>query len=101
MAARRPEPAGGSPRIAVVTGANRGIGREGAPQLARRGGVVVRGSRHPRNANTAPPARGIPGLPRHLDVPDRATLDRIAAELAGHDGRLDVLVNNAAILYDT
>jgi NAD(P)-dependent dehydrogenase (short-subunit alcohol dehydrogenase family) len=104
MADRRPEPAGGSPRIAVVTGANRGIGREVARQLAARGDVVVLGSRDPAKGKAAAAALagdGITVLPRHLDVTDRATLDRIAAELAGHDGRLDVLVNNAAILYDT
>jgi NAD(P)-dependent dehydrogenase (short-subunit alcohol dehydrogenase family) len=104
MADRRPGPAGGWPRIAVVTGANRGIGREVARQLAARGDVVVLGSRDPAKGEAAAAALagdGITVLPRRLDVTDRATLDRIAAELAGRDGRLDVLVNNAAILYDT
>jgi NAD(P)-dependent dehydrogenase (short-subunit alcohol dehydrogenase family) len=104
MADRRPEQAGGVPRVAVVTGANRGIGREVARQLAVRGDVVVLGSRDPAKGEAAAAALaagGITLLPRQLDVTDPATLDRIAEELAAGHGRLDVLVNNAAILYDT
>jgi NAD(P)-dependent dehydrogenase (short-subunit alcohol dehydrogenase family) len=104
MADRLREQAGGAPRIAVVTGANRGIGHEVARQLAARGDVVVLGSRDPDKgaaAAAALAAGGITVLPRHLDVTDPATLDRIADELAGRRGRLDILVSNAAILYDT
>jgi NAD(P)-dependent dehydrogenase (short-subunit alcohol dehydrogenase family) len=91
-------------RVAVVTGANRGIGREVARQLATRGDVVVLGARDPAKGERAAAelARGGAGvLPRHLDVTDPATLERLAAELAERHGRLDVLVNNAAIHYDT
>jgi NAD(P)-dependent dehydrogenase (short-subunit alcohol dehydrogenase family) len=91
-------------RIVVVTGANRGIGREVARQLAVRGDLVVLGARDPAKGETsaAELARGgAEVLPRHLDVTDPATLQRLAEELAGSHGRLDVLVNNAAVLYDT
>jgi NAD(P)-dependent dehydrogenase (short-subunit alcohol dehydrogenase family) len=91
-------------RIVVVTGANRGIGREVARQLAVRGDLVVLGARDPAKGETAAAelARaGVEVLPRHLDVTDPATLQRLADELAGRHGRLDVLVNNAAVLYDT
>jgi NAD(P)-dependent dehydrogenase (short-subunit alcohol dehydrogenase family) len=90
--------------VAVVTGANRGIGREVARQLAARGDQVVLGSRDPAKGEAAAAALardGVTVLPRHLDVTDPATLERLAEELADRDGRLDVLVNNAAILYDT
>jgi NAD(P)-dependent dehydrogenase (short-subunit alcohol dehydrogenase family) len=96
--------AGAAQRIVVVTGANRGIGREVARQLAVRGDLVVLGSRDPAKGETAAAelARGgAEVLPRQLDVTDPATLRRLADELAGSHGRLDVLVNNAAVLYDT
>jgi NAD(P)-dependent dehydrogenase (short-subunit alcohol dehydrogenase family) len=94
----------GGPLVAVVTGANRGIGLEVARQLAARGEVVVLGSRDPAKGEAAAAALaadGVTVLPRPLDVTDPASLERVAGELADRDGRLDVLVNNAAILYDT
>jgi NAD(P)-dependent dehydrogenase (short-subunit alcohol dehydrogenase family) len=90
-------------RVALVTGANRGIGLEVARQLALRGDTVVLTARDPAKAERA--AAGLPGdgrvLPRRLDVTDPASIERVAEELRGRDGRLDVLVNNAAIDYDT
>jgi NAD(P)-dependent dehydrogenase (short-subunit alcohol dehydrogenase family) len=91
-------------RVAVVTGANRGIGREVARRLAVCGDLVVLGSRDlaKGEAAAAELARdGAEVLPRQLDVTDPASVERVAEELADRSGRLDVLVNNAAILYDT
>ena len=95
-------------RIAVVTGANRGIGREVARQLALRGDVAVLTARDPRKAEQAAAElrRGAgPGdgtlLPRRLDVTDRASIEQLAADLRDRYGRVDVLVNNAAVDYDT
>jgi NAD(P)-dependent dehydrogenase (short-subunit alcohol dehydrogenase family) len=91
-------------RVAVVTGANRGIGREVARQLAVRGDLVVLGSRDLAKGERAAAELARDGaevLPRRLDVTDPASVERLAAELADRSGRLDVLVNNAAILYDT
>jgi NAD(P)-dependent dehydrogenase (short-subunit alcohol dehydrogenase family) len=99
----------GTPRdhvehVAVVTGANRGIGLEVVRQLAQRGYVTVLGARDLAKGSSA--ARelalaGIDVLPRRLDVTDSRTVETLAAELDARYGRLDVLVNNAAILYDT
>jgi NAD(P)-dependent dehydrogenase (short-subunit alcohol dehydrogenase family) len=91
-------------RVALVTGANRGIGLEVVAQLARRGMQVILGSRDLQKGQQA--ARplieaGLAVLPRQLDVTDRRSIERLASELANEFGRLDVLVNNAAILYDT
>ena len=90
--------------VAVVTGANRGIGREVARQLAGRGFLVVAGSRDPdageRTARQLDPEGG-GVIARRLDVTDPATIQAAADWTAQHLGRADVLVNNAAILYDT
>jgi NAD(P)-dependent dehydrogenase (short-subunit alcohol dehydrogenase family) len=91
-------------RIAVVTGANRGIGLEVARQLADAGDTVVLGSRdRARGEEAARPLvdAGRDVFVRRLDVTDQSTLDAVAAELSASYGRLDVLVNNAAINYDT
>jgi NAD(P)-dependent dehydrogenase (short-subunit alcohol dehydrogenase family) len=82
--------------IALVTGANRGIGLEVAKQLAQLGYTVVAGSRTLQN---------LPQLERvvwqQLDITKLAEVQRLAAFLESEYGNLDVLVNNAAINYDT
>jgi NAD(P)-dependent dehydrogenase (short-subunit alcohol dehydrogenase family) len=90
--------------IAVVTGANRGIGLELVRQLAQRGFTTVLGSRDADKGRAAAEglaADGIQVEPRRLDVDDDDSVRELAAELEAEHGRLDVLVNNAAILYDT
>ena len=90
-------------RVVLVTGANRGIGRELARQLALRGDTVVLTARDLGTAERA--AAALPGrervLARRLDVTDPASIQQVAADLDNLYGRLDVLVNNAAIHYDT
>jgi NAD(P)-dependent dehydrogenase (short-subunit alcohol dehydrogenase family) len=89
-------------RVAVVTGASRGIGREVARQLAARGDTVVAGARDPAAGERATAGFG-PGtvLVRRLDVTSQADVDALAAELTAGPGRVDVLVSNAAVHYDT
>jgi NAD(P)-dependent dehydrogenase (short-subunit alcohol dehydrogenase family) len=91
-------------QIALVTGANRGIGLEVVRQLARKGMTVILGSRD-LEKGTAAAAKladeGLQVLPRQLDVADPDSIDRLAAQVEQEFGRLDVLVNNAGILYDT
>ena len=92
--------------VALVTGANRGIGLAVVRGLLERGYLTVLGSRDPARGEAAAASlsagpAGERVLPRRLDVTDPSSIERVASELAERFGRLDVLVNNAAILYDT
>lgn len=87
-------------RVALVSGGNRGIGLEVCRQLAESGYTVVIGSRDEDRGRAA--AEGLEGnlVPHQLDVADVGSVDRTAAFLEDRFGRLDVLVNNAAISND-
>jgi NAD(P)-dependent dehydrogenase (short-subunit alcohol dehydrogenase family) len=86
-------------RVVVVTGGNRGLGREIARQCAERGDTVVLGSRNLDAGRLA--AREIGAVPLALDVTDPDGLAAAAKEVDRAIGRVDVLVNNAAVHYDT
>jgi NAD(P)-dependent dehydrogenase (short-subunit alcohol dehydrogenase family) len=95
---------GGERPIALVTGANRGIGLELVRQLAADGFTAVLGARDPdQGAAAAEPLRahGLDVVAMRLDVADVDSVGALASELERGLGRLDVLVNNAAIHYDT
>ena len=84
---------------ALITGANRGIGLEFARQYAAEGWRVFACCRDPRGAAEleAVAAGSAELVSVHaLDVTDRAGIDKVAQELAGHP--LDVLVNNAGLI---
>jgi NAD(P)-dependent dehydrogenase (short-subunit alcohol dehydrogenase family) len=91
-------------RFALVTGANRGIGLEVVRQLAREGFTTVLGARDLDKGSAAAAALAGEGLDveaRRLDVADSKSVRELSAGLDRDLGRLDVLVNNAAIHYDT
>lgn len=90
-------------RIALVTGANKGIGFEIARQLARRGDTVLLGARNEergREAEAKLKAEGFEAHFVHLDVEDAETQQTAAQFVEEKFGRLDVLVNNAGIALD-
>jgi NAD(P)-dependent dehydrogenase (short-subunit alcohol dehydrogenase family) len=80
-------------------GANRGIGREVCRQLAELGHTVILTVRDPGAAAEA--AQAVRAEPIRLDVTDRASVADAAHWTKQRYGKLDVLVNNAAITYDT
>ncbi|WEK04841.1 MAG: SDR family NAD(P)-dependent oxidoreductase [Candidatus Devosia phytovorans] len=84
-------------RIALVTGANQGIGLQIATDLAASGLTVLLASRNLDRGKAA--AQGIEGdlHPIQLDVTDEASIRAAAAQVEQQFGRLDILVNNAAI----
>jgi NAD(P)-dependent dehydrogenase (short-subunit alcohol dehydrogenase family) len=87
-------------RVAVVSGANRGIGLAVAEGLARRGMTVVAGTRDPEAGQLATEplrAEGLDVQPHQLDVTDQASVDRLVDWVDARLGRADVLVNNAGI----
>jgi NAD(P)-dependent dehydrogenase (short-subunit alcohol dehydrogenase family) len=89
-----------SGRIALVTGANKGIGREIVVQLAQRGLTVLLGARDKQRREDAVAslrADGMDVYPVALDVTDAASAADAAAQIDRAYGRLDVLVNNAGI----
>ncbi|GAB3148040.1 SDR family oxidoreductase [Amycolatopsis stemonae] len=84
-------------RIALVTGANKGIGRATAEQLAALGMTVLVGARDRQRGAAAAAEMSGDVHPIVLDVTDAATIDEAAEEVEERFGRLDVLVNNAGI----
>lgn len=87
-------------RIALITGANKGMGFETARQLGERGGVVLVGARDEGRGGKAADAlvdHGVTAVPLRLDVTDPASVAAAAAEVERRYGRLDVLVNNAGV----
>ncbi|MCR6484962.1 SDR family NAD(P)-dependent oxidoreductase [Amycolatopsis sp. OK19-0408] len=84
-------------QVALVTGANKGIGRATAEQLAGLGMTVLLGARdHDRGAEAAA-AIGGDTHAVELDVTGPATIRAVAQQVEARFGRLDVLVNNAGI----
>ena len=90
-------------RVAVVTGANKGIGLEIARQLAREGVTVFIGARDEERGRAAAEklrAEGLDARPLRLDVTDDASVAAAASPVEKSPGRLDILVNNAGIAID-
>jgi NAD(P)-dependent dehydrogenase (short-subunit alcohol dehydrogenase family) len=87
-------------KVALVTGANKGIGRGAAEQLAALGMTVLIGARDPRRGEEAAAALRAAGGDAHavtLDVTDQATVQEAAKQVEERFGHLDVLINNAGI----
>jgi meso-butanediol dehydrogenase / (S,S)-butanediol dehydrogenase / diacetyl reductase len=88
-------------RVALVTGAARGIGRAIATRLAAEGAAVALADRDEDAVRAAAAAIDGDTLPLVCDVTDRATVDAAVAAVVARHGRLDVLVNNVGVSLGT
>ncbi len=84
-------------RVALVTGANQGIGLQIAKDLVAHGFTVLVGSRNFERGKAAAKQIGPDARALQLDVTDQASITSAAERIRKELGRLDVLVNNAAI----
>ncbi len=86
--------------IILITGATRGIGFAAARLLAGRGAEVIIASREIARAQAAAERTGKGTSSVALDLTDAKSVQAAARQIAEQHGRLDVLVNNSAILLD-
>jgi len=84
-------------RVALVTGANQGVGFHVAKELVANGITVLVGSRNPERGKAAAKEIGTGAIALHLDVTDQASIAAAAEYIRREFGWLDLLVNNAAI----
>src|SRR5687768_17206406 len=89
-------------KIALVTGASRGIGRAVSTTLARQGALVVAAARSTNADRTVEEIVGAGGRAEaaSVDVTDRAALEELPAAVVARHGRLDIVVSNAGIARD-
>lgn len=84
-------------RIALITGANQGVGFQVAKELVANGVTVLLGSRDPARGQAAAEQIGEGAHPIQIDVTDAASIATAAQRITDEFGRLDLLVNNAGI----
>lgn len=92
-----------SKKIALITGANKGIGLETARQLGQQDITVLVGARDEAKGNQAAEELRKAGLDVHgivIDVNNADSIQKAAARIERDYGRLDILVNNAGVMID-
>lgn len=92
-----------SDKVALITGANKGIGLEIARQLGKQGITVLLGARSMHKAEQAAMelrAEDISSYPIELDVANAEHIRNVADQIRGEHGKLDILVNNAGVYLD-
>jgi 3-oxoacyl-[acyl-carrier protein] reductase len=89
-------------KVALVTGASRGIGRAIAERLAAQEATVVAAARgdHANDCVAALKTRGLKAEALSVDVTDAAALESVPAGIIDRHGRLDIVVSNAGITRD-
>src|SRR5262245_37081475 len=90
-------------KVAIITGGGQGIGREYALRFAREGAkVIIGGFRDAQATEVGQELRdlGSDSLALRIDVSKEEDTKRLAATTAERFGRIDILLNNAAIFYD-
>ncbi len=84
-------------RIALVTGANQGVGLQVAKELVAHGFIVLVGSRNFKRGEDAAKEIGAGAIALQLDVTDRVSIADAAERIRKEFGHLNLLINNAAI----
>ena len=87
-------------RVVIITGAGQGIGREFARQFAAAGAIAIIADQNSANAGKVQAdieAAGGRALAAKVDIGDRASLNVMVSDVLSHFGKIDVLINNAAI----
>lgn len=87
-------------RLALVTGANKGIGLEIAREIGKAGNQVIVGARDAQRGEAAAEtlrSEGIDARYVHIDLEDPSSIAAAAAAIDAGQGRLDILVNNAGV----
>lgn len=84
-------------KVAVITGAARGIGKAIAERYAKEGAKVVIADINEAGAKDVAAKLGAHAIGLKLDVTDQASIDAMVAEVAAHFGGIDILVNNAGL----
>ena len=90
-------------KIALITGANKGLGLETARQLGKLGATVLVGARDLSKAEEAAEVlrgTGVGAKGIKLDVLNAADIKAAAAQIEKEYGRLDILINNAGVNYE-
>ena len=82
--------------ITFITGANKSLGYETARRLTSLGHAVILGARDPERGAAAAERLGVRFV--QIDVTDSASVAAAAADVEAHEGRVDVLVNNAGVI---
>lgn len=91
-------------KIALISGANKGIGFETARQLGKQGFTILLGARDlakGESAATELKKEGIDARPVQLDVVNEADVKAVAEKIEREFGKLDVLVNNAGVSFES
>jgi NAD(P)-dependent dehydrogenase (short-subunit alcohol dehydrogenase family) len=84
-------------KSALITGAARGIGRAFAEAYVREGAMVAIGDINFEAATKTAAEIGTSAYAVHLDVTNQTSIDAAIASVVGHTGKLDILINNAAL----
>ena len=87
-------------KIALVTGATRGIGRAIAEELASKGAFVIGTATSEKGAETISDYLGDKGKGLVLNVADKESIDAVLEQIKEQFGDIDILVNNAGITRD-
>jgi len=86
-------------KVAIITGAGQGIGEAYARRFAAEGATVVVADVNEEKGRTVASSLGAPHAFERLDVSSESETERVARVVAERFGRIDVLVNNAAIFH--